>query len=131
MNPEQKIITEGFTKRAFQHAVEKKGALATVATIVAIVAAIIGTYVTLSNNLTVAKAARDEQIKGYAVQIGVLHTEVEGLKEDVENLRKWNKSMADRLNNQEKAFIDSRSQELQNRINRLEDAAMNVKGKRN
>lgn len=118
-----------FTKKAYQSAVEKKGTLATIATIVAIIAALIGTYVSLTNNLTVAKAARDEQIKGYAVQIGVLHTEVEGLKEDVDSLRKWNKSMVDRLNAQEKAFLDARSQDLQDRIHRLEDAAMGASRK--
>jgi peptidoglycan hydrolase CwlO-like protein len=112
-----------------QQCAEKKGILATLGTIVAIVAALIGTYVTLSNNLNAAKAARDEQLKGYAVQVGVLHTEVNGLKEDVEGLRKWNKSLTDRLNTQEKAELTRQSEALENRINRLEDAAMNSKRK--
>lgn len=119
-----------FTKRAYQNAVEKKGTLATIATIVAIVAAIIGTYITLSNNLSTAKAARDEQMKQAAVQVGVLVTEVNGLKEDVDNLRKWNKSMSERLNNQEKSFLERESISLQDRINRLEESAMGMKGKR-
>lgn len=126
MSDLENIQGQSFTKRVYQGAVEKKGVLATVATIVAIVAAIIGTYVTLSNNLTVAKAARDEQIKGYAVQIGILHTEVNGLKEDIDSLRKWNKSLVDRLNTQEKAELARQSEGLENRINRLEDAAMGV-----
>ena len=121
---------ESFTKRCANVAVEKKGLLATVGTIVAILAALFGTYMTLTNNLNTAKASRDEQMKGYAVQIGVLHSEVNGLKEDVDGLRKWNKSMADRLNTQEKAFHEAQSEELQNRINRLEDAAMGMKKRR-
>lgn len=120
MNPPE----VSFTQRAFQNAVDKKGTLATIATIVAIVAGIIGTYITLSNNLTVAKAARDEQMKGYAVQIGVLHSEVEGLKGDVTRLTGWNKSLTERLNAQERSFIEQESRSLQDRINRLEDAAM-------
>jgi hypothetical protein len=114
-----------FTK----HVVEKKGVLATVGTVVAIAAALIGTYLTLTNNLTTAKAARDEQMKGYAVQIGVLHNEVNGLKEDIENMRKWNKSMSERLNTQEKAELARQAESLENRINRLEDAAMGSKRK--
>jgi hypothetical protein len=97
---------------------------------VAIAAALIGTYVTLTNNLNTAKAARDEQMKGYAVQIGVLHSEVNGLKEDIENMRKWNKSMSERLNNQEKSELLRQSESLENRINRLEDSAMSVQRKR-
>lgn len=119
-----------FAQRAFQSAVEKKGLLATLATIVAIIASIVGTYISLSNNLNSAKAARDEQMKGYAVQIGVLHSEVEGLKEDITRLSGWNKSMTERLNTQEKSFIEQESRSLQDRINRLEDAAMGSKGKR-
>lgn len=120
MNPPE----VSFTQRAFQNAVDKKGTLATIATIVAIVAGIIGTYITLSNNLTVAKAARDEQMKGYAVQIGVLHSEVEGLKGDITRLTGWNKSLTERLNTQERSFIEQESRSLQDRVNRLEDAAM-------
>lgn len=112
-----------------QQVVEKKGILATVGTIVAIAAALFGTYMTLTNNLNTAKASRDEQMKGYAVQIGVLHNEVNGLKEDVDNLRKWNKSMSERLNVQEKAELLRQSESLENRINRLEDAAMGSKHK--
>lgn len=119
-----------FTQRTFQNVVEKKGLLATLGTIVAIIAALVGTYVTLSNNLTVAKAARDEQMKGYAVQIGVLHSEVDGLKEDLVGLRQWNKSMTDRLNTQEKSFNEQESRSLQDRINRLEESAMGMKGKK-
>lgn len=119
----------GFVKRTYQNAVEKKGILATIATVVAILAALVGTYLSLSNNLTTAKAARDEQMKGYAVQIGVLHTEVNGLKEDVDNLRKWNKSLSERLNAQEKSELARQSDALENRINRLEDAAMGAKRK--
>jgi septal ring factor EnvC (AmiA/AmiB activator) len=124
------MIVSTIAKQAYRGAVEKKGILATLATIVAIVAALVGTYVTLSNNLTTAKAARDEQMKGYAVQIGVLHTEVNGLKEDIENMRKWNKSMSERLNTQEKAELSRQSEALENRINRLEDAAMSAQRKR-
>lgn len=119
-----------FAQRAFQSAVEKKGILATVATIVAIVASLIGTYISLSNNLNTAKAARDEQMKGYAVQIEVLHSEVNGLKEDITRLSSWNKSMSERLNKQEGEFIREASHSLQDRINRLEESAMGMKGKR-
>jgi len=124
MNPPE----VSFTKRAYQNVVEKKGTLATTATIVAIVASIVGTYISLSNNLTIAKAARDEQMKGYAVQIGVLHSEVDGLQEELKDsitrLTNWNKSLTERLNNQEKAFRQQETNSLQDRINRLEDAAM-------
>lgn len=124
MNPPE----VSFTKRAYQNAVEKKGTLATIATIVAIVASIVGTYISLSNNLTIAKAARDEQMKGYAVQIGVLRSEVDGLQEELKDsitrLTNWNKSLTERLNNQEKTFHQQESNSLQDRINRLEDAAM-------
>jgi hypothetical protein len=124
MNPPE----VSFTKRAYQNVVEKKGTLATIATIVAIVASIVGTYISLSNNLTIAKAARDEQMKGYAVQIGVLHSEVDGLQEELKDsitrLTNWNKSLTERLNNQEKAFRQQETNSLQDRINRLEDAAM-------
>jgi hypothetical protein len=124
MNPPE----VSFTKRAYQNVVEKKGTLATIATIVAIVASIVGTYISLSNNLTIAKAARDEQMKGYAVQIGVLRSEVDGLQEELKDnitrLTNWNKSLTERLNNQEKAFRQQESNSLQDRINRLEDAAM-------
>ena len=124
MNPPE----VSFTKRAYQNVVEKKGTLATTATIVAIVASIVGTYISLSNNLTIAKAARDEQMKGYAVQIGVLHSEVDGLqvelKDSITRLTNWNKSLTERLNNQEKAFRQQETNSLQDRINRLEDAAM-------
>lgn len=119
-----------FTQRTFQNVVEKKGLLATLGTIVAIIAALVGTYVTLSNNLTVAKAARDLQMKEYAVQIGVLRSEVEGLKEDLVGLRQWNKSMTDRLNTQERSFNEQESRSLQDRINRLEESAMGMKGKK-
>jgi len=124
MNPPE----VSFTKRAYQNVVEKKGTLATIATIVAIVASIVGTYISLSNNLTIAKSARDEQMKGYAVQIGVLHSEVDGLQEELKDsitrLTNWNKSLTERLNNQEKAFRQQETNSLQDRINRLEDAAM-------
>ena len=124
MNPPE----VSFTKRAYQNVVEKKGTLATTATIVAIVASIVGTYISLSNNLTIAKSARDEQMKGYAVQIGVLHSEVDGLQEELKDsitrLTNWNKSLTERLNNQEKAFRQQETNSLQDRINRLEDAAM-------
>lgn len=121
---------QGLAKRVLSGVTEKKGLLATIGTIVAILAALVGTYMTLTNNLNTAKASRDEQMKGYAVQIGVLHSEVNGLKEDIDNLRKWNKSMSERLNAQEKSELLRQSESLENRINRLEDSAMNAQRKR-
>jgi len=121
---------QGLAKRVLSGVTEKKGLLATIGTIVAILAALVGTYMTLTNNLNTAKASRDEQMKGYAVQIGVLHNEVNGLKEDIDNLRKWNKSMSERLNAQEKSELLRQSESLENRINRLEDSAMNAQRKR-
>jgi archaellum component FlaC len=121
---------QGLAKRVLSGVTEKKGLLATIGTIVAILAALVGTYMTLTNNLNTAKAARDEQMKGYSVQIGVLHSEVNGLKEDVEGLRKWNKSMSERLNAQEKSELLRQSESLENRINRLEDSAMNAQRKK-
>jgi hypothetical protein len=121
---------QGLTKRVLSGVTEKKGLLATIGTIVAILAALVGTYMTLTNNLNTAKAARDEQMKGYAVQIGVLHNEVNGLKEDIEGVRKWNKSMSERLNAQEKSELLRQSESLENRINRLEDSAMNAQRKK-
>ena len=121
---------QGLAKRVLSGVTEKKGLLATIGTIVAILAALVGTYMTLTNNLNTAKASRDEQMKGYAVQIGVLHNEVNGLKEDVEGLRKWNKSMSERLNAQEKSELLRQSESLENRINRLEDSAMNAQRKK-
>lgn len=118
-----------FTKRCYDNAVEKKGTLATIATIVVIVAAVIGTYVTLSNNLTVAKAARDEQMKGIFVQLGVQRVELDNLEEDVKGLREWNKRLGDRMNSQERATLDRQAQALEDRINRLEDSAMSTRRK--
>jgi len=119
-----------FLKRLAGGAVESRWTLARIATVVSIFAAVFGVYLTLSQNLTTAKAARDEQMKGYAVQVGVLHTELNGLKDDIERLTKWNKSLTERMNTQEQASLRRESDSLQDRINRLEDAAMNVKGKR-
>lgn len=121
---------ESFLKRLAGGAAENKWTLTRIATVVSIFAALFGVYITLSDNLTTAKAARDEQMKGYAVQVGVLHTEINGLKEDVERLTKWNKSLTERLNTQEQDNLRRESDSLQDRINRLEDAAMGVKGKR-
>lgn len=121
---------ESFLKRLAGGASENKWTLARIATVVSIFAALFGAYISLSENLTTAKAARDEQMKGYAVQVGVLHAEVNGLKEDVERLTKWNKSLTERVNAQEQASLRRESDSLQDRINRLEDAAMGLKGKR-
>ena len=91
-------------------------------------ATLAGMYSDLSSSLSTAKAARDEQIKGYAVQIGVLHSESESHKEDIEKLRGWLKNVTERVNNQEREALERQSAALENRINRLEDAAM--RGKR-
>lgn len=85
---------------------------------------LLGMYQDATGSLTNAKAARDEQMKGYAVQLGVHRSEIEGLKDDVTRLRTWNKSLTDRLNTQEQAFLSRQSQALEIRINRLEDAAI-------
>lgn len=119
-----------FLKRLVGGAVESRWTLAKIGTVVSIVVALIGVYLSLSQNLTTAKAARDEQMKGYAVQVGILHTEVDGLKDDIERLSKWNKSLTERMNTQEEENLRREADSLEDRINRLEDAAMNVKGKR-
>jgi biopolymer transport protein ExbB/TolQ len=122
----------------FPKVAEKKGAIATVVGALALCATLWGMYTDLSGNLSAAKAARDEQIKGYAVQIGVLHSEVNSLKERLaaeeedakekfNNFREWNKSISKRLNEQEQAELARQSVALENRINRLEDAAMTGK----
>jgi hypothetical protein len=85
---------------------------------------LVGLYEDATGSLTNAKKARDEQMKGYAVQLGVQRSELEDLKLDIERLRSWNKSMTERLNSQEKAFRDRQAEALELRINRLEDAAM-------
>lgn len=85
---------------------------------------LVGLYEDATGNLTTAKKARDEQMKGYAVQLGVQRHELDDLKEDIERLRGWNKSMTARLNSQEKEFHERQAQSLENRINRLEDAAI-------
>jgi len=66
---------------------------------------LVGLWNDASESLSYAKAARDEQIKGYAVQIGVLHAENEAQKDDIESLRKWNKALADRINRLEDVAI--------------------------
>ena len=66
---------------------------------------LVGLWTDISDNLTNAKSARDEQIKGYAVQIGILHSENEAQKDDIEGLRKWNKGLSDRINRLEDVAI--------------------------
>ena len=66
---------------------------------------LVGLWNDASESLSNAKAARDEQIKGYAVQIGVLHAENEAQKDEIENLRKWNKALSDRINRLEDVAI--------------------------
>jgi cell division protein FtsB len=66
---------------------------------------LVGLYQDASDSLTNAKAARDEQIKGYAVQIGVLHAEANALKDEVEGLKSWNKALSARVNRLEDAAI--------------------------
>jgi hypothetical protein len=85
---------------------------------------LIGLYEDATGNLTTAKKSRDEQMKGYAVQLGVQRSELNDLKQDIEQLRGWNKSMTERLNSQEKSFHDRQAEALEHRINRLEDVAM-------
>ncbi len=64
-----------------------------------------GLWQDASGSLSTAKAARDEQIKGYAVQIGVLHAENEAQKEDIESLRNWNTALSDRITRLEDVAI--------------------------
>lgn len=73
---------------------------------------IYGVYADASASLSTAKAARDEQIKGYSVQIGYQRTELEklvlqqgldsaqikDLTEENERLRNWLKSYGERIN---------------------------------
>lgn len=66
---------------------------------------LVGLWQDASDSLSNAKAARDEQIKGYAVQIGVLHAENEAQKEDIESLRNWNKALSARVNRLEDVAI--------------------------
>lgn len=67
---------------------------------------------TNSNNLIEAKTSRDEQLKGYAVQLGIDRHEIYDLKDEVAGLRNWNKSMTER------------NKVLEQRIHRLEDRAL-------
>lgn len=66
---------------------------------------LLGVWNDATQSLTSAKSARDEQIKGYAVQIGVLHAENDAQKDDIESLRKWNKALADRISRLEDVAI--------------------------
>ncbi len=64
-----------------------------------------GMWEDATGSLSTAKASRDEQIKGYAVQIGVLHAENAAQKDDIESLRNWNKALAARINRLEDVAI--------------------------
>ena len=57
-----------------------------------------GVYASGSASLTAAKSNRDEQLRGYAVQMGINHAEIYALKEDAEQLRAWNKALSARIN---------------------------------
>ena len=80
---------------------------------------IYGVYADASASLSTAKSNRDEQIKGYAVQMGYQRTELEKLvlqqgldHDEIAHLRAENESL--------RAWIKASSE----RINRLEDIAL-------
>jgi hypothetical protein len=59
---------------------------------------IYGVYASGSASLNAAKSNRDEQLRGYAVQMGINHAEIYALKEDAEQLRAWNRALSARIN---------------------------------
>jgi hypothetical protein len=80
---------------------------------------IYGVYADASASLTTAKAHRDEQIKGYSVQIGYTRTEIERI------------ALQQGLDTQEIATLKAENERLRNwlkanteRVNRLEDVAI-------
>lgn len=62
-------------------------------------------YADATGSLSTAKANRDEQIKGILVQSGVNHTLIYEMKEDIDQLRSWNKALSARINRLEDAAI--------------------------
>lgn len=66
-----------------------------------ILALIYTTYQQFASELFAAKTNRDEEIKGYSVQIGQNHQEIydikSELKADDEKLRKWMTSISERV----------------------------------
>lgn len=64
-----------------------------------------GLYADATGSLSTAKAGRDQQIKGYAVQIGQNHTELYNMKEEIQQLREWNKALSTRINRLEDVAI--------------------------
>lgn len=67
--------------------------------------ALYGLYADATGNLSNAKANRDEQMKGYAVQVGVNHTEVYILKHQVEDLEAANEKLEIRIHRLEERII--------------------------
>lgn len=70
-----------------------------------ILSMIYGVYTSAADSLTRAKAGRDEQIKGYALQIGYNREQIEELKSEIEKLRMWNKALSERVFRLESAAI--------------------------
>ena len=58
-------------------------------------------FSSVSDSLRKAKSDRDEQIKGYAVQIGYNRSEVEKveteLRDEIKRMREWNKALSERV----------------------------------
>jgi len=59
---------------------------------------LVGLWNDFTGNLDTAKLSRDEQIKGYAVQLGVAHSEIYALKDELEGMKKWNAALSARIN---------------------------------
>lgn len=99
---------------------EKKGVIATVASIVAICGALFGMYMTLTNNLEAAKVKRSEQVLVIEKSIATLQSEVQHLQADVEETNKRDIAFGKKLDKHI-------GEELTDRLNRLEDAVMGSK----
>jgi len=82
-----------------------KSALFRVLEYIVLIIMLYGLYADATGNLLAAKSNRDEQIKGYAVQMGLNHTEVYHLKDSLADLEEKNKELTARINRLEDKII--------------------------
>ena len=71
-----------------------------------------GLYADATGSLNTAKEGRDQQLLGIEAQIGFTNSTVYEMKDEIEQVRAWNKS------------ISERNKVLETRIHRLEDRAL-------